>query len=86
MRSACKQKDGWQGCATSFAALSQAQTDVYAGYVNVTIAGTNDRDPNPTDGSLAGKGTFKALGAITDKGRALDNRQRESARLSDREG
>ena len=57
--------------STSFAALSQAQTDGYAGYVNVTIAGTNDRDPNPTDGSLAGKGTFKALGAITDKGRAL---------------
>jgi len=63
--------------STSFAALSQSQTDGYAGYVNVTIAGTNDRDPNPTDGSLAGKGTFKALGAITDKGRALAYRTEE---------
>ena len=63
---------------TSFAALSQSQTDGYAGYVNVTIAGTNDRDPNPTDGSLAGQGHLQGAWRY--------NRQRESARLSDREG
>jgi hypothetical protein len=56
---------------TSFAARSQSQTSSYAGYVNVTISGTNDRYPNPTDGSLAGKGIFRALGAIADHGRAL---------------
>ena len=34
--------------------------------MKVVIAGTNDRIPPPSDGSLAGKGTFKATGAITD--------------------
>jgi hypothetical protein len=44
---------------------------VSAGKVKVVIAGTNDRFPPPTDGSLAGKGTFKATGAITDAGPVL---------------
>jgi hypothetical protein len=43
------------------------------GKVKVVIAGTNDRYP-VTDGSLAGKGTFKASGAITDNGIALGYR------------
>ena len=41
--------------------------------VKVVIAGTNDRYP-VTDGSLAGTGTFKATGAITDTGTALGYR------------
>jgi hypothetical protein len=41
------------------------------GKVKVVIAGTNDRVPPPTDGSLAGRGTFKATGAITDVGPVL---------------
>lgn len=45
------------------------------GKVKVVIAGTNDRVPPPTDGSLAGKGTFKATGAITDAGPALGYRR-----------
>ena len=44
---------------------------VSAGKVKVVIVGTNDRIPPPTDGSLAGKGTFKATGAITDAGPVL---------------
>ena len=44
------------------------------GKVKVVIAGTNDRIPPPTDGSLAGKGTFKATGAITDAGSVLGYR------------
>ena len=36
--------------------------------MKIVIAGTNDRIPPPTDGSLAGKGTFKASGAILDAG------------------
>jgi hypothetical protein len=44
---------------------------VSGGKVKVVIAGTNDRIPPPTDGSFAGKGTFKATGAITDAGPVL---------------
>lgn len=44
---------------------------VSGGKVKVVIAGTNDRIPPPSDGSLAGKGTFKATGAITDAGPVL---------------
>ena len=48
-----------------------AHSGVAGGKVKVVIAGTNDRIPPPTDGSLGGKGTFKASGAITDAGTAL---------------
>jgi len=54
----------------SFAALGQLQS---GGKVKVVIAGTNDKF-DVTDGSLAGTGTFKASGAITDKGTALGYR------------
>jgi hypothetical protein len=43
---------------------------VSGGKVKVVIAGTNDRY-DVTDGSLAGTGTFKASGAITDAGKVL---------------
>jgi hypothetical protein len=36
--------------------------------VQVIIAGTNDALVEQTDGGIAGEGTFKASGAITDKG------------------
>jgi hypothetical protein len=55
---------------TSFAALGQLQAD---GRIKVVIAGTNDKS-DVTDGSLAGKGTFRASGAITDNGTALGYR------------
>ena len=48
-----------------------ARSGFSGGKVKVVIAGTNDRVPPPTDGSLAGKGTFKASGAIPDAGTAL---------------
>ena len=48
-----------------------ARSVVSGGKVKVVIAGTNDRIPPPSDGSLAGKGTFKATGAITDAGPVL---------------
>ena len=51
----------------SFATLGQSQP---GGKVKVVIAGTNAKT-DVTDGSLAGKGTFKASGAITDEGVAL---------------
>src|SRR4026207_1116495 len=51
-----------------------ARSGVSGGKVKVVIAGTNDRIPPPTDGSLAGKGTFKASGAFTDTGVALGYR------------
>ena len=51
-----------------------ARSSVSGGKVKVVIAGTNDRIPPPTDGSLAGKGTFKASGAIPDAGTALGYR------------
>ena len=52
-----------------------ARSGVSGGKVRVVIAGTNDRIPPPTDGSLAGKGTFKATGAITDAGSVLAYRR-----------
>lgn len=52
-----------------------ARSGVSGGKVKVIIAGTNDRTPPPTDGSLAGKGTFKATGAITDAGPVLGYRR-----------
>ena len=61
------------------ASLAIAQPMAHAGHVatggtvKVVIAGTNDRYP-VTDGSLAGKGTFDASGAITDNGIALGYR------------
>ena len=36
--------------------------------VKVVIAGTNDALGQQTDGGIAGEGTFRATGAITDKG------------------
>jgi hypothetical protein len=54
----------------SFAALGQLQ---YGGKIKVVIAGTNDKF-DVTDGSLAGTGTFKTTGAITDQGVALGYR------------
>jgi len=56
--------------ATQIAGAGRLAT---GGKVRVVIAGTNDRYP-VTDGSLAGKGTFKASGAITDNGLALGYR------------
>jgi hypothetical protein len=47
-----------------------AGSTVSGGKVKVVIAGTNDRY-NVTDGSLAGTGTFRAGGAITDAGPVL---------------
>ena len=58
----------------SSSASPTARSGVSGGKVKVVIAGTNDRIPPPTDGSLAGKGTFKATGAITDAGPALGYR------------
>jgi hypothetical protein len=43
---------------------------VSGGKVKVVIAGTNDKS-DVRDGSLAGTGTFRATGAITDSGSAL---------------
>ena len=53
-----------------------AGSGVAAGKVKVVIAGTNDRNTYPlvTDGSLVGKGTFRASGSITDTGTALGYR------------
>jgi len=36
--------------------------------VHVVIAGTNDAKEEETEGGIAGEGTFKATGAITDRG------------------
>jgi len=47
---------------------------VSGGKVKVVIGGTNDRIPPPTDGSLAGTGTFRATGAIADAGPVLGYR------------
>jgi hypothetical protein len=51
-----------------------ARSGVSGGKVKVVIAGTNDTVPPVTDGSLQGKGTFKASGALTDTGAALGYR------------
>jgi hypothetical protein len=52
------------------ASARAGQSSSIRGKVKVVIAGTNDRYP-VNDGSLAGRGTFKASGAITDAGTAL---------------
>ena len=51
-----------------------ARSSVSGGKVKIVIAGTNDTVPPVTDGSLQGKGTFRASGAITDTGTALGYR------------
>jgi hypothetical protein len=59
-------------CAlTTVAVTSAAATK--PSKLKIVIAGTND-GTDVTDGSLAGKGTFKATGAITDNGTALGYR------------
>jgi hypothetical protein len=50
-----------------------ARPALAGGKVKVVIAGTNDRYP-VTNGGLAGTGTFRASGAITDAGPALGYR------------
>jgi hypothetical protein len=46
------------------------RSGIAGGKVKVVIAGTNDKS-DVQDGSLAGTGTFKATGAVTDTGKAL---------------
>jgi hypothetical protein len=46
------------------------RSGVTGGKIKVVIAGTNDKY-DVHDGSLAGTGTFKASGAVTDTGKAL---------------
>ena len=50
-----------------------ARSGVAGGKVKIVITGTNETNTYPlvTDGSLVGKGTFRAGGAITDAGIAL---------------
>jgi hypothetical protein len=45
-----------------------SSADVGRKNVKVIIAGTNDALEEQTDGGIAGEGTFRATGAITDKG------------------
>jgi hypothetical protein len=47
-----------------------AGSGIVGGKVKVVIAGTNDKY-DVQDGSLAGTGTFRASGAVTDTGKAL---------------
>jgi hypothetical protein len=63
---------------TASPALS-SQPVLSGGKVKVVIAGTNDLASPPTDGSLAGKGTFKASGAVADAGPALGYRKVSAA-------
>ena len=51
-----------------------ARSAVTGGKIKVVIAGTNDKY-DVHDGSLAGIGTFKASGAVTDTGKALAYRR-----------
>jgi len=59
-----------QNSSSAFTARSAAT----GGKVKVVIAGTNDRN-DVQDGSLAGIGTFKVSGAVTDTGKALAYRR-----------
>jgi hypothetical protein len=59
-----------QNSSSGFTAKSAAT----GGKVKVVIAGTNDKY-DVKDGSLAGIGTFKASGAVTDTGKALAYRR-----------
>src|ERR1044072_8025283 len=52
----------------------RAHSGVAGGKVKVVIAGTNDKF-DVRDGSLAGIGTFKASGAVTDTGKTLAYRR-----------
>ena len=58
------------GSQSSSPALT-ARSSPSGGKVKVVIAGTNDTYPYVSDGSLQGKGTFKASGVVTDAGTAL---------------
>jgi hypothetical protein len=51
-----------------------AKSATAGGKLNVVIAGTNDKY-DVRDGSLAGIGTFKASGAVTDAGKVLAYRR-----------
>jgi hypothetical protein len=53
------------------------RSGIAGGKVKVVIAGTNDKS-DVQDGSLAGTGTFKATGAVTDTGKALAYRTVDS--------
>jgi hypothetical protein len=44
------------------------QKSVEAKHAKIIIAGTNDTLEEQTDGGITGEGTFRATGAITDKG------------------
>ena len=59
-----------QNSSSAFSAKPAAT----GGKVKVVIAGTNDKY-DVKDGSLAGIGTFKASGAVTDTGKALAYRK-----------
>jgi hypothetical protein len=48
-----------------------AARDETGGEVTVRFAGTNDKVPPVTDGSLQGTGDFTASGAISEKGKAV---------------
>jgi hypothetical protein len=54
----------------SSSAAITARPSISGGKVKIVIAGTNDKY-DVHDGSLAGQGTFKATGAITDTGTAF---------------
>ena len=54
----------------AFAASSGDNATSAADRVKVIIAGTNDAFEEQTDGGITGEGTFRATGAITDKGTA----------------
>lgn len=56
---------------------STAKSAATGGKVKVVIAGTNDKH-DVSDGTLAGVGTFKATGAVTDTGKALAYRRATS--------
>lgn len=58
----------------SSSSAAAARSSLSGNKVKVVIAGTNDKALPVTDGSLQGKGTFKATGAITDAGTALGYR------------
>ena len=62
-----------QNSSSAFTAKSAAA----GGKVKVVIAGTNDKY-DVRDGTLAGIGTFKASGALTDTGKALAYRRATS--------
>jgi hypothetical protein len=66
---------------SSTAADAAGSSLVVGGKVKVVIAGTNDRH-DVEDGGLAGKGTFRASGAITDAGTALAYRTKKGTLIT----